>query len=469
MLSSGSGGQPRRARGRVQADPGSESGTSGLRFRLAPAVPTVLALLLAGCSSLPSSMNPVTWWHDLQGGAIAEQRPPPPGTDQPYPNLATVPPKPAEPDRAALTNLSNGLISDRANAQHLAALAPLADPSSPSASPELFGKGTVPPPPPPPPPGTKTASASLPAAEAPAAPPTPAAPPAASGPVPAPSKAPIGAVQSAPLEPPAGTAQTASPPATAGGPQTTPPAPAGGAAQSNPMAQPPGAAANAPLAPPGATALPTTASAPPPPLPTTPPPPPNLGPASPPPSTVPATATASAPAAPKAAAQASPPAPPPAAAAPVAATAAPPAAPAAPQAAVQATPPAPPPAAAAPPPATPTKTASLTPTPSPAAPAKPNPADTVSITFITGSADLPALGSTTLKGLAGRRGSGIIAVTGYGEAASNDPDAQSAALTLGLSRAKAMAAVLTAAGVPATAVQVDAEAVGHGGTARLVQ
>jgi outer membrane protein OmpA-like peptidoglycan-associated protein len=91
------------------------------------------------------------------------------------------------------------------------------------------------------------------------------------------------------------------------------------------------------------------------------------------------------------------------------------------------------------------------------------------VTFVTGSAELPASGTDTLKQLAGRRGSGIIAVTGYGDAASNDPDAQSAALALGLSRAKAMAAALTAAGVPASAVQVDAAAIGGGGTARLVQ
>jgi outer membrane protein OmpA-like peptidoglycan-associated protein len=88
---------------------------------------------------------------------------------------------------------------------------------------------------------------------------------------------------------------------------------------------------------------------------------------------------------------------------------------------------------------------------------------------VTGSAALPVAAADTLKQLAGRRGNGMIAVTGYGDATSNDPDAQSAALTLGLSRAQAMAAVLTGAGVPATAVQVDAAAVGRGGTARLVQ
>ncbi len=93
----------------------------------------------------------------------------------------------------------------------------------------------------------------------------------------------------------------------------------------------------------------------------------------------------------------------------------------------------------------------------------------MTLTFVTGSAELPELASNALKQLASRRGSGIIAVVGYGDATSNDPDAQAAALTLGLSRAKAMAAALSAAGVPASAVQLDAEAIGRGGMARLVQ
>jgi outer membrane protein OmpA-like peptidoglycan-associated protein len=82
---------------------------------------------------------------------------------------------------------------------------------------------------------------------------------------------------------------------------------------------------------------------------------------------------------------------------------------------------------------------------------------------------LPPTAADQLKQLVARRGTGAIAVTGFGDAASNDADAQSAALTLGLSRAKAIAAALTADGVPASAVQVDAEAIGRGGTVRLVQ
>ena len=84
-------------------------------------------------------------------------------------------------------------------------------------------------------------------------------------------------------------------------------------------------------------------------------------------------------------------------------------------------------------------------------------------------ATLPQWATDTLKQLAAQRGSGAIAVTGYGDAASDDPDAQSAALALGLSRAKAMAAALASAGVPASAVQVDAAAIGRGGTARLIR
>ena len=40
---------------------------------------------------------------------------------------------------------------------------------------------------------------------------------------------------------------------------------------------------------------------------------------------------------------------------------------------------------------------------------------------------------------------------------------------VGLSRAKAIAAALTADGVPGSAVQVDAEAIGRGGAARLIK
>jgi len=93
----------------------------------------------------------------------------------------------------------------------------------------------------------------------------------------------------------------------------------------------------------------------------------------------------------------------------------------------------------------------------------------ISVAFVNGSAELPPAAADTLKQFAAQRGAGVITVTGFGDAASDDPSAQSAALALGLSRAKAMAAALASAGVPPGAVQVDAAAIGRGGTARLIQ
>ncbi len=166
-------------------------------------------------------MNPVNWWHRQEGGKIAEERPPP-GADQPYPAVGTVPAKPAPPDAEALKKLTASLIADRTHAQHAAQEAPLADPSSPGASPSLFGVGTAPPPPP-------ASAAASPAAAAPSAPAEPpvasASLPAASAPpAPPPAPAPRKPVQSAALEAPSAPAATPSQ-AAAGPPPELPTAP----------------------------------------------------------------------------------------------------------------------------------------------------------------------------------------------------------------------------------------------------
>src|SRR5205823_5856896 len=80
----------------------------------------ILATALSGCSSLPASVNPVEWWHGLQGGAIAEQRPPPPGANDPYPNLATVPERPQATDAATRQRIADSLVADRSHAQYVA-------------------------------------------------------------------------------------------------------------------------------------------------------------------------------------------------------------------------------------------------------------------------------------------------------------------------------------------------------------
>jgi len=244
------------------------------------------APLLAGCSS-HSAMNPVNWWHSLEGGKIAEERPPPPKDNAPYPNLATVPAKPSAPDRVALDALSASLVADRANAQHIAETTPLADPSNPGASPALFGRGTAAPPTPPAAPGAEpAASATLQAATAPP------------------------------------------PPDLPGVPRTS--APTQTLAQSD--------------------------------------------------------ATKG-----------------------------------------------------------------------------------VTVEFGAASAILTPSAGDLLKLLASHRGNGRIAVVGYGDATAIAPDAQSASLALALSRARAVAAALAADGVPASAISVDAEAIGRGATARLIQ
>jgi outer membrane protein OmpA-like peptidoglycan-associated protein len=178
------------------------------RVRCATLVPPVLALLLAGCSTL-EVVNPVHIYHSIVGGEVAKDRPPPPGSDQGDPNLASVPPKPTPPDKEAMDRLTQGLIADRENTHYTNAATPLPDPSSPSASPSLFGAGTLPPPVKPAPVGAATAS--LPAASAPPAP-----PPASDAPAAPPSPAPRKAVESTPLAapdqaPPAGNAPPAPP------------------------------------------------------------------------------------------------------------------------------------------------------------------------------------------------------------------------------------------------------------------
>jgi outer membrane protein OmpA-like peptidoglycan-associated protein len=368
MVVSESGAQARRANNPDQA------GVRGFATPLAVGTLVAAGWLLVGCSA-QSSMNPVNWWHRQEGGKIAEERPAPPGADQPYPNISTVPAKPEAPDAEALKKLTDSLVADRTNAQHAAQSAPLADPSSPTASPGLFGVGTAQPPPPPgvnPPattnpstasgsPGTPVASASMPAVTAPPAPATP------------PSPAPRKAVQSTPLAPPpAETSPAATPPA-ATSVATTPSATS--------------APAPAPSAPPTATADAGT----PPPLPNGPPSRPAVAP---------------------------------------------------------------------PPPPSP-----VAPTPMPA----PSVGPSATIVFLEGASNLSAPAADEVKAFAAKRGNGTIAVTGYGDSASNDPDAQSAALNLGLSRAQSIVDALKADGVPGTAIRVSAEASGRGASLHLLQ
>jgi outer membrane protein OmpA-like peptidoglycan-associated protein len=92
-------------------------------------------LALAGCTNPVGSYDPVAWWHQLEGGRIAQARPPPPGIDAPYPNLATIPAKPQALSPTARAETANALLADRANGNY-ALSAPLpAPPPAPAAPP----------------------------------------------------------------------------------------------------------------------------------------------------------------------------------------------------------------------------------------------------------------------------------------------------------------------------------------------
>jgi outer membrane protein OmpA-like peptidoglycan-associated protein len=114
----------------------------------------LVVLALAGCDDIDA--QPIQWWHNLQGGAIAQQRPPPPGGADPWPNLGPIPAKPAALPAGARDQVAQSLAVDQATAQAIAVDAPLAP------------APTAPTPGAPPPSGA--ASASLSAVQAPPAP-----------------------------------------------------------------------------------------------------------------------------------------------------------------------------------------------------------------------------------------------------------------------------------------------------------
>jgi outer membrane protein OmpA-like peptidoglycan-associated protein len=91
------------------------------------------------------------------------------------------------------------------------------------------------------------------------------------------------------------------------------------------------------------------------------------------------------------------------------------------------------------------------------------------IVFVERASTLSQPATDEVKAFASKRGNGTISVVGYGDSTSSDPDAQSVALNLGLSRAQSIVDALKAAGVPGTAIRVSAEASGRGAALQLLQ
>lgn len=84
-----------------------------------------IAAGLPGCAAQTPISPAVDLYHDLQGGAIAGQRPPPPGADAPYPKLATIPSRPSAPDIAGQQRIADRLAAQRDAADVAAAKSPL--------------------------------------------------------------------------------------------------------------------------------------------------------------------------------------------------------------------------------------------------------------------------------------------------------------------------------------------------------
>jgi outer membrane protein OmpA-like peptidoglycan-associated protein len=84
-----------------------------------------LLLMLGGCSDVPDQVNPVSWWHDLEGGEIAKYRPPPPNPNAPFPKIADQPARPAGMPDWEWSQLSASLAAQRSAAQTYAAQNPI--------------------------------------------------------------------------------------------------------------------------------------------------------------------------------------------------------------------------------------------------------------------------------------------------------------------------------------------------------
>jgi hypothetical protein len=172
-------------------------------LRQGAALVLALSLALAGCERPLNGA--IDLFHGLEGGPIADQRPPPPGVDDPYPNLGTTPPRPLAADAAAEQRIEDSLAAQRdaataaAAADPLKPLPPVTPPPKPPADDPNANKVVVDAAPSPPPaPAPKPAATGIDAVPG-------IATPVESGPLPdlaaAPPPGPVGLGLTAPLPP----------------------------------------------------------------------------------------------------------------------------------------------------------------------------------------------------------------------------------------------------------------------------
>ena len=128
------------------------------RLGLAAALIGILATV-AGCSSVPDAVNPVSWYHGVFGSddkasEASANAQPVPNADKPYPSLGTVPDKPPEPSTAAeRAAAAKTLTADSAQARYTdmeirrqtdESAAQLPRPAAPSAAPAMGVAATTP-------------------------------------------------------------------------------------------------------------------------------------------------------------------------------------------------------------------------------------------------------------------------------------------------------------------------------------
>jgi len=175
----------------------------------------LLSPLLAGCQRVErlydsrlTADTPLDWWHQLEGGVIAEERPPPPGVGAPYPNLSQVPSQKPTVNTAKQQALAAQLLAERDRVRREVVQDPLPVPpparpaappvatTDPQASHIVADAASAPPAAPAPAvPGPAVAAP----APLPAAPPAPAAAPSRAASVPTPRDA--AAAPASPVQP----------------------------------------------------------------------------------------------------------------------------------------------------------------------------------------------------------------------------------------------------------------------------
>jgi len=227
---------------------GTSSGTGRAgQVRAAFIAATLLSPLLGGCERVERLYDskltydtPLDWWHQLEGGVIAQQRPPPPGIGAPYPNLDRVPTQKPTVDTAQQQALRAQLLAERDQVRRAVVQDPVipAPPARPDAAP----------------PASTDPNASHVVADAASAPPPPALPSAT-------AQAPAASRQAA--APPAAPAAAAQAPAPRPSPATPPPGPtparATPASAAPPAAPTPAQPAELPTVPDAPPALPELA------------------------------------------------------------------------------------------------------------------------------------------------------------------------------------------------------------------